>query len=312
MFGFGLAVAGRAEIWTLTNGDRLTGELVEEGEEVVEIKHAQLGRISVPRSSLRPPEKANATTAADAASRGPLPAVGAAAPRKRWKRQIDIGYSQQSGTKSKQDLTVRGQLDGKIGANTYRATARLLQSESENKTVTDRKEADFRWRHDISKRLFTQAQTTYASDDVRLIDLSLEQQLGGGYRLVDAKRHQANIGVGAVVQLLDREGYDNVRGLLGSFFQDYAYTMSSRLKLTQETNFQLTDSGTFALQGGRPVLPGTEADGNYRVKFNAALQSKLTSEFSVNVRYEYDYDRTVADPNLRGDQRLTTSVGYVW
>lgn len=301
-----LAVAARAETWTLTNGDRLTGVLIEEGAEVLEIKHPQLGLLSLPRSAIRPPE---AAPAADTVAKLPKPPP---APARKWKRSLEVGFAQQSGTKSKQDLTIRAQLDGKLGADTYRGTARLLNSESQEKQVTDRTEADFRWRHDVSKRLFTQTQTTYFTDDIRLIDLSLEQQIGGGYRVVDAKRHQANVGAGAVVQYLERPGYEPARGLLASFFQDYAYTMNSRLKLTQEVNILASDSGTFNLQTIRPGTNDSPADGTYRMKFNAALQGKVTSEISFNVRYEYDYDRSVADPDLRGDQRVTTSLGYVW
>jgi putative salt-induced outer membrane protein YdiY len=53
-------------------------------------------------------------------------------------------------------------------------------------------------------------------------------------------------------------------------------------------------------------------DGNYRLRFNAALQSKVTKQMSVNLRYEYDYDRSIAESELRADSRLTTSLGYSW
>lgn len=310
--GWAAAGLARADTWTLRNGDRITGELIEEGAEVIEVKHAQLGRLSLPRSALQPVVAADPATATDGDALVSAAKPAAATKKPRWKRQIDIGFSQQSGTKSKEDLTVRGQFDGRIGANTYRGTARLLQAESQDKVITDRHEADFRWRHEVTKRLFTQTQTTYAVDDVRQIELSVEQQVGGGYKVLDAPRHQANVGVGAVFQYLDREGFDPSHGLLASFFQDYAYTLNSRIKLTQETNVLVSDSSTFALQGGKPGLSGTAADGAYRVKFNAAVQSKVTPEVVFNVRFEYDYDHSVADAELRADQRLTTSLGYVW
>lgn len=305
----------RAETWNLENGDRITGVLVKDDGEHLEIKHAQLGMLRLAKSALKLEEPTTGTaadlTVADAAKAGSA-AGGAKKPASNWKRQVEFGFSHQSGTTSKQDLTIRAQVDGKKGDNTFRGTARLLQSEAGEKTVTDRQEADFRWRHDVTKRLFAQSLTTYASDDVRAIDLSLEQQLGGGYRIIDAPRHKVNVGLGAVVQYLEREGYQDATALLGSFFQDYAFNWNSRLKLTQESNVLVSDSSVFSSLGGRSGLSGVPRDGSYRMRFNTAVQSKVTAQMSLNVRYEYDYDRSVPDPDLRGDQRVTTSLAYLW
>ncbi len=307
------AVRSPAETWTLANGDRLTGQLLEDDGESLEIKHAQLGVLKLPKTALRAEiAETKEETGADAAPAGRKPAPAAKAPAPAWKRQIEFGFSQQSGAKSKEDLNLRAQADGRKGDNTFRATARLLQAEADERTVTDRREADFRWRHDLNKRLFAQALTTYAADDVRAIDLSLEQQIGGGYRLIDDKRHKASIGLGAVVQYLEREGFEEATALLGSFFQDYTYTMNSRVKLTQESNVLVSDGSNFTALGGKSGLSSVPRDGSYRMRFNTSLQGKVTSQMSLNLRYEYDYDRSAPNPDLRGDQRITTSLGYVW
>lgn len=301
-----------AATWTLANGDRLTGELLEDDGETLEIKHAQLGILKLPRKALQmdPAEPTAADAPGALASAKPAPKPKPAP--KTWKRQIELGFSRQSGARSKQDLNLRAQVDGKLGRNTYRATGRVLQTEADDKVVADRSEADFRWRHDLTKRLFAQSLTTYATDDVRAIALSLEQQVGSGYRLIDAARHKANIGLGAVVQYLEREGYDEATALLGSFFQDYSFDWNGRVKLTQESSVLVADSGAFAAQGGRSGLAVTPRDGSFRLRWNTAVQSKVTDQMSLNVRFDYDYDRSVPDPKLRGDQRITTSLGYIW
>lgn len=304
-------LAARGATWTLANGDRLTGELVREDAAAIEIQHAQLGRITVPRSALQAPPAPAEHRPTQTDVRGGTATATAVKPKvPKWKRQFDVGYAQQSGAREKQDLSVRMQLDGKEGANTFRATARLLQSDADNRTVTDRREADFRWRRDINKRLFTQALTTYAEDGVRKIDLNLEQQVGGGYRIVDGERHKANVGLGAVVQYLDRESVKDQTALLGSFFQDYAYELNSRLKLVQDSNFMYSDKGALATRSG--ALVNAPAGGSYRFRFNTGLQSKVTEHMSLNLRFEFDYDRSILDSDLRADQRLTTSLGYIW
>lgn len=304
-----LVATGRAETWVLANGDRLTGELVQEDSAFIEVQHPQLGRLKVPRTALRTPDPAGPKPVA----REEVPAVAAvktAQPDlKKWKGQVELGYVQQSGAKDKEDISVRLQVEGREGSSTYRGTARLLQSEADGRTVTNRREADFRWRYDINKRLFAQALTTYESDEVRKMDLSVEQQIGGGYRLVDNPRHKVNVGLGAVVQYLERAGTDEQTALLGSFFQDYAYQWNSRVKLVQESSLMVSDTGTLNMKS---ALTSAPVEGSYRMRFNTGVQSKVTDRMSLNVRFEYDYDRSILDSELRADQRLTTSLGYIW
>jgi putative salt-induced outer membrane protein YdiY len=305
-----LALTGRAGTWVLANGDRLTGELLGEDATSIEVQHPQLGRLKLARTVLQAPDAPKPSAKTEAAHPVAKPLGTAVQPEvETWKRQMDVGFSQQSGAKEKQDLSVRLQVDGREGDNTFRGTARLLEAEADGKTVTDRREADFRWRYDINKRLFAQALTTYAADDVRKIDLSLEQQVGGGFRLVDSSRHKANVGLGAVVQYLDRSSTDQQTALLGSLFQDYAYQWNSRVKLVQESSFMMSDTGALSVKGG---LANAPVEGSYRLKFNTGVQSKVSNNMSLNVRFEYDYDRSVLETELRADQRLTTSLGYFW
>jgi putative salt-induced outer membrane protein YdiY len=222
---------------------------------------------------------------------------------------VELGYVQQSGAVDKEDISIRLQVDGKEKDSTFRGMARLLQSEANGKTVTNRREADFRWRYDINKRLFAQSLTTYESDEVRKLDLGVEQQFGGGYRLVDNARHKVNLGLGAVVQYLERANFDEQTAVLGAFFQDYAYQWNSRVKLVEESSLMVSDTGTLNVKS---ALTSTPVEGSYRMRFNTGVQSKVTDRMSLNVRFEYDYDRSVLDHELRADQRLTTSLGYIW
>lgn len=302
------AAAARAEVWELANGDRLTGELIEDDGDTIEIKHAELGLLRISRKALKEAETPVQTEAGTYVA----PAVAPASFRPgRWKHQVEFGFSQQSGTKSKRDLNVRTQLEKKWGPDTYRATARVLQSDVEGTKATDRREADFRWRHDFSKRLFTQLESAYVSDDIRAIGLSLEQQVGGGYRIIDEKQHKVNVGLGVVAQHLQRDSFPDRTLLLGSAFQDYSLTLSHRLRLVQEASVQVTEGKADRPVGSDPNATAV-VDGNYRFKVNAALEGKVTNQLSLNLRFEYDYDRAVPEVELRGDQRLITSLGYAW
>lgn len=326
-----------AETWILANGDRLTGILLAQDAQNLEIDHPQLGRLTVPRSALQPESAALAAAPTPAPAPAPAPAAAkpaAAAPstpatakpavarvddakkdaRPKWTRSLEVGFIMQEGVKSTRDLNLRAQAEGRIGRSSIRGTARVTRSESEGLVTRDRDEADFRWRRDFNKRTFAQALTTYSSDDIRKVDLSLEQQLGGGYRLIDSDRHKVNVGLGAVVQQFEREGYEDQTALLGSFFQDYTLAWNSRFKVTQEASIQVADRSPVLARSGTSSTTTLNAprEGAYRFKLNTALQSKVTDEISLNLRFEYDYDHSIAEENLRADSRLTTSLGYSW
>lgn len=311
---FALAITARAGTWTLANGDRLTGELVHETPQFIEVQHPQLGRLKVSRTDLQPAGPAGSKSSAGKAGTAQTAEtvlqknIKPAVPQ--WKRQLEFGFVQQSGAKDKQDLTIRGQLDGREGPHTFRAIGRLLRSEANDKMVADRNEGDFRWRYDVSKQLFAQALTTYEEDDVRKIDLNLEQQIGGGFRVLDSERQKASVGLGAGLQYLQRQTISGQTALLGSVFQDYSFQLNNRLKLVQEASVMLSNKGTLNLKSGS--LGTTTTDGSYRLKFNTGVQSKVTEHMSLNVRFELDYDRSVLEADLRADQRLTTSLGYLW
>lgn len=318
--------AAHGATWVLANGDRLNGQLVRETATTIEIEHPQLGRVTLPKSGLQgtvteTAAPAPAVAAAPATQRNdsatPTAATGgkATSSRATWSRQIELGFVLQEGAgKSTRDLNARAQVEGRWRGNSVRSTVKIIRAETEGRPTRDRDEADLRLRRDFNRRTFAQALTTYSADDLRRIDLSLEQQIGGGYRLVDGERQKMNVGLGAVVQRFERDGYEDQTALLGSAFQDYAFSWNDRFKITQESSVQFADRAPAIARSpsGSPTLASAPANGNYRFKFNTALSSKMTQQISLNLRFEYDFDRSIAEPDLRADTRLTTSLGYAW
>jgi putative salt-induced outer membrane protein YdiY len=310
-----LPVAACAGTWVLANGDRLTGRLVAETATEVVVEHPQLGRLTLPRTALQPapapaPVAEVATAPAAPAKTKELTDDEAAG---KWRRKVELGVVLQDGPKVSRDLNLRVQTEGRWAGNSIRATAAATRAEADGKVTRDREEAEVRVRRDFNRRTFAQTLTNYFSDDVRRVDLSVEQQVGGGYRVLDSRRQKASVGVGAVLQRYEREGYLDQTAVLGSAFQDYAYAWNDRVKLTQESSLQFSDRAPAI---ARNVAGGTLADdtpdGTYRLKLNTTLQTKMTDQVSLNLRYEYDFDRSIVEPELRADSRLTTSLVYAW
>lgn len=290
-------VASASTTWVLPNGDRLTGELVRETASRVTIKHPVLGELEFPRQEPAPKPETQAA---------PLPPK----PKTTWKRQLDFGLTQAGGVVDQRSLNLRLQLDGRIAANTLRLTAGWADAESAGTTLTARRDAELRCRHEATARRFIQTLTNYEADPVRGLDLAAEQQIGGGYRLIADKHRQLNAGVGLAGLYRETSGLEPELRMLGSLFQDYSHTWRSGIKFTQEARVGLAGGGSFSPRGGgiggAPVPAG---DDDYRVQFRAGLEGRLSESTKFNLRYEYDYDESLTTP---ANRRLTTSLGYVW
>ncbi len=319
----------------LPNGDRLTGEILERSEGVIRFRSPILGEISVPEAGTTvipaapvadsqptpeslaglppaPPEETPpapapaAAVAASAAAPDPAapdaPKASVAAPRPPWKGSLELGFIQQSGRQEKVDFTIRATANRKIARDSYLANARLLYSEQSGRTSSNRYDGSFRWRRDLSAGIFGQAITSYMTDSLKRIEHNIEQNVGLGYRILDRRSHVVNVGLGATGQYRQDEGLGPETNLLGEVFEDYTYRVNERFTLTQDARFQLASPSR-----QRPIDGKT-----YKVRFNSALQGKVTDRVSINLRFEYEFDTSIANPDARTDQRITSSLGYAF
>lgn len=307
------------------NGDRLTGTVVEQTTEFIRFRHATLGEVRIataeaevvelpdtPVESLAglPPQTEPARPApvvrpATPPALQPAPrAASAARPDpSRWRGKIEFGFKQESGATESVDFSLRGDTERKIGRNQYRATGRLLYGEKNDRKSADRYDATFRWRRDFEGDFFSQALTTYLSDQIKAIDASYEQNIGVGYRVLNRDRHIVNAGVGATGQYRQAVGSDPNVQLLAEFFEDYTYKINGRFTLTQNSLLQWSDEETGPIADGRQ---------NYKLQFDAALQGRFTDRLSLNLRFEHEFDNSVVKRDARTDQRITSSLGYAF
>jgi putative salt-induced outer membrane protein YdiY len=327
----------------LRNGDVLRGEHLKTENGIIHFRSPVLGTMLVPAADAEvkdvpdtpveslvglPPVKAtakpntdadktpegNAKPADDKNADNPHAAVATVAkptaPSKaaahvskpKWKGKVEFGYQQQSGRKDAISGSLRIDAESATkSANLLKASARALYGKQNSQINSERYEGSFRWRHDFGARLFTQSLTSYLADRVKHIDQSYEQNIGLGYRIIDHGRHILNAGFGGTAQYRQALGVTEDVVYLTEFFQDYSYKINGRLSFTQESN---------ALYSTKAILRDTSPAGNYRLRFNTALQGKISDRVSLNLRYEYEYDNTVANPALRADQRVTSSIGY--
>ena len=317
----------------LSNGDRITGVVIQRVEGKIYFNSTLFGQIIVdeadaavvdtpetPVESLAglPPAKKTKpakTLLVQATDSSLSDKDSSPFPQKltKWKGKMEFGFLNQSGRREVLNASLRMEAEHKSGANNLRAVGRYLYGENDNKVASDRQDASFRWRHDVSGRIFAQSLTSYTRDKITQIDLNLEQNGSMGYQLVQGEQHNATVGAGLTLQYREAEGFDSGVNYLGEVFQDYSYKINGRLTLTQAINALYSPNGRVRSITSATNLSNltNEAD-NYKVRFNSALQGKMSEHISLNLRYEYEYDNAILDKNGRTDQRITSSVGYAF
>jgi len=340
-----LVLAGSAEPLAaaelrLSNGDRLTGTLIERSEGKLHFRSALLGDLVVdetvatlveegPQSVAASESEASAAELAQAQAGVEIEAGAEAVaplvadveagesdgtaessggvqmpPRVTWSGQIELALFSQTGRSKSQNSSVRLEASRVSKRNNYRLRSHYLYGKNADQVASDRVTADLRWRREIGPHFFTQSQTSYLRDRVAQIAFNAEQNVSLGYQVFKNERHELNAGAGITGLYRDVTGLSQSSLYLGEVFQDYGYKLNHRFTISEGLNVLYSTDGR---------VVGTSVDNShYKVRFNSALQGKMTERIALVLRFEYEYDNSILIKEARTDQRITTSVGYAF
>jgi len=322
----------------LSNGDRITGTLIERSAGKLHFRSALLGDLVIDERAATLVEDVQAVavvneSGASAAELAQAQAeveieVGAepeaplladvepaesdgdalssggvqVPPRVTWSGQIELAIFSQTGRSKNQNSSLRFEASRVSQRNNYRLRSRYLYGKNAAQVANDRINADLRWRRELGPRLFAQSQTSYLRDRVAQIAFNAEQNLSLGYQVFKDARHDLNAGAGATALYRDVTGPSQSSLYLAETFQDYSYKLNHRITISEGLNLLYSPDGR---------VVGTSADNaHYKVRFNSALQGKMTERIALTLRFEYEYDNSIVVKEARTDQRITTSVGY--
>lgn len=323
----------------LANGDRVSGELIWRADGKIRVRSTFLGDFTISEADaavLEIPSSVSETNETNPSPPAPpvesvkfaaTPTRPAARPRiatdapnhaikpeaETWKGKIELGYAQQSGRTDTLSYNARAEAEKKSRRNTLRANGRILYAKQNDRPSADRGDASVRWRYQLTNRSFAQAQTIYYTDAITQIQNNFEQNAGLGYRIVDGRRHTANVGAGITGQYRDWEAGTNGFAPYGEIFQDYLFKINDRITLNQDLVAQYSPSDrAFNIPSkGTPATVDPDQQ-NYKLRFNSTLQGKVTERVSVNLRYEFELDNAIKVENARETQRITSSIGYAF
>ncbi len=322
------AFAAPVVVVHLRNGDRITGELVRETDELLVLKSVFAGKIPIQkpeilrRESVAPAvPKPVRTAAAPAPSPAPTPAPGGGPLAKtnapalvavpgfldgawlrpfatNWHGNVGLGMNLGFGTTDRQTFFAN--------ANAIHTWQRVINNISYSAAygfvnqIEAANRMDGVLKTDVyvgpQRRLYAYNQVLGGYDEIRLIRMRWEEGVGMGYRVYD-HNHLA------------------ISGELGGQYQRFAYTSQSDRSIWSARigeTLVWKPSDKFAITQRMHFLPNVTDLSDYRARFELIASYPLFKKITVSFNVTDEYESRPANHVDSNDLQITTNVNIVF
>jgi putative salt-induced outer membrane protein YdiY len=306
-------------VWSdqlVTNtGETLQGSVVEETADSVVFESRAFGKLTVPRESIlslergpaaaQPPTEsadAAAPTAAEAQQPGQAANPGLdfftrINPLKGWKSSFFLGFTARRGEDSDNNFNIRFRSERKAeSGDEHLLEARFVYAEDVlEDNVRDKTDelltASYQYRHGLTAPFYFQSNSVYYRDVIRDLDHEVTQTGGVGIRL-KRDRWNTSFTPSAGVRYRDITGDITWQFVVGAY-QDFELDLTKTLKL-RESLYYL-------------VAPDNMDD--YSTRLSIELNQKISTIWSLGLRYDYSYDAVVGTTANHAQQRWALTLG---
>jgi putative salt-induced outer membrane protein YdiY len=306
-FSVGLICASQDEtdiFLSLTNGDQISGKVVAESDETITIENEVFGILVVPKTSITEfgthPFNIQELTPSTEQEDPPAPKLEKKETEKlprRWKFSAEAGAEVRSSNTDQRSAHARIRID--YTKNRFRGRGEYQADFARvDGTVTSSKWDGFtRGEYDFPrKRLYTFIESRSRFDLLRDIQLTLEPNLGLGYKFFNRENFilRADLGVNYVNQTRTNGDVTSDYGL--TFGQNLMWKISSKLKFEQNL----------------AILPQFLNTQENFVRFDMSLRVFMTDHLFVNLYLLNIYDPTPAPGIPPEDFTFRTSIGFTY
>lgn len=319
-----------AAVVSMQTGERLIGEISSQSDSAyLVLESPLLGELTLPRDQIasiekEPPSEAPEVAAesssevsgseSGAAGAPPSALAGTEAPAPGWLERardfkapedwtgnLRLGINLSSGDSKWTETFMKANLvvDPPEAPHFFRYGGSYTLRETEKNdgsTVvsTDRADANFTYRRDVSESWFLQNSLGGRVDRVKGIDRELQELVGLGYRLTPSERLEFLVGGGGGVEDFQTDAVDTRAGIhpVANFFQEFTWRPFEKASLVQEFNYF--------------VNPRDAQQYNYLIR--AAFRYRITDLFGVEFSFDKNFDNDVGNGNARDDTRLRNAV----
>ena len=290
------AAAAEDVILHLRNGDRLAVVLLSESTNSLRVSNAWAGVLTVPVSQV---ERREMSAVAKAPPPPGLPAIPAP-PLTTWNGNADLGTDVLRGAANRELYHTRLSLtyanpyerDPKQffrNTFTYWADYGMTEGVRSANNMAGTSKTDF----DLSRKVYAYNLGGGGYDEIRKIDLHVEEGPGAGWHMLAVSNFVFNAELGANYQAEDRADNTERRNFYYRLGQNLTWRPGKLLTLAQKMEY----------------LPRVEDLEEYRFRFESTLSYALMLNLSLNLSVVNFYDTQPVPGVPPNDLQVRTSLG---
>lgn len=319
------------QVVSLNSGERLVGEILpQSNEQIVVLRSALLGEVSLPRARIVKIEPKPAAPVVAAAkllpqSEAPAPQLAAAATDAAkqtevaeeervldklaniktpdsWNGNLRIGLNLSQGDRKWTETDLRGNLEiqEKGSADFYRLNGTYTYSETEKSDgdtykSTDRYDGTFTYRRSVADTLFLQNSVGVRVDQIKGIDREIQELVGLGYKYKQPSgKLEFLVGGGGGVEDYQVDFADNRAGLntVMNVFQELTWRPLQRTSVVQKFNYYWNP----------------EASEQFNYVLTAALSIRLTDLFGLEFSFNRNFDNDIGNGESKDDSQWRNAL----
>ena len=289
------ALPAHADVIHLTNGDRISGEILEDGDAGVRVRTDFGAELAISKSFVASVEGAadpETETETEAVEEMVAAVVEAPAPVPRaWKSNIGLNSSFSRGNTDSDLINLQADYSFERDRHRYSVDLSSIRETKEGDKVKEQDRLNLGYNYLFSDRWFFALNSTIEHDPVALLDHRISINPGVGYDIWNEESRKLNVQMGA--------GYSDERS---DGVDESSSQIDWRLNYTQKI-----------LDGAMNVFHKHQVYKNMQGRKNLVFNSQtgvrydLSDQLFLNIQLNYDYDD---EPSAGTDSKdLTFLVG---
>ncbi|MBU2540856.1 MAG: DUF481 domain-containing protein [Candidatus Omnitrophica bacterium] len=287
IFVFSFSISAFAEQVFLKNGDRISGEIIEDDTGAIKINSEATGVISIERSFVErilKDEKAKETDLA-----GEVP--------KAWERKISLGFNKSGGNTQQSQLAFSLFANRKSEFNEFTVGAEAFYSSSENKMDTQRSSVFIRYASSFGEELNWYNFYKFEAEHDRFadIDYRLVPSIGLGYWFSDEESFKAlsecGLGLEHTKFRIDNKDNDEII-IIPRVFLEKKLVHDSRI--SQDLL----------------LYPTLDEWSRYRLHSETSFLNPISDSLSIRLSFIDDYNSDPPGNTKKNDFRLISALEY--
>jgi putative salt-induced outer membrane protein YdiY len=277
-----------AEVVYLNNGDRVSGEIVEENKDKIILNSELLGEVSFTRDSVKKIKKNKEPKETNESTRSfPL----------KWKKEISVGYTQNEGNTDSRNLNLSFLFNRKTGKDETTFKGRFFYSSSAGQMDAQQWYQSSRYAFSFGRRKkwYNAYELEVDHDRFASINYRIIPSVAVGFWFSDTEvyRLMSELGLGF--------SHTDFRGSKGD---------KNKLILTPRVFLEKQLAPRLTFTQGFSIYPVLDDFNSYRFHSETALVNKINGNLALKISLIDDYDSQPAVNAQKNDLRLISSLMY--